>query len=698
MRQPGRRDLQRHLSGQFFAAFELAGFERRAHRVLDLPLRADADDLQKLADFHVEAVIVHGVLHPCCITILPCAAIFAMTTRSMPAVLPDQGPLSIYRARRAAGDLMPDPSQELAAEKLQSLWRALLDYKPATGMRGWAVRVGLGVAEPPQGLYLCGPVGRGKTMLMDMFYESLGLPHKRRVHFYAFMIEVHDRIHAREAEKGDPIGPVAAIIANDASVLCFDEFHITNIADAMILGRLFEALFDRGVVVVATSNRAPGELYEGGLQRERFLPFIELFKRKLDVLELGGERDYRRARLAGRREIDLPADDRAYRALEHAFIELTGNASARAETLTVQGHDLVVPRGARHDQIVSLDGQRLGTRRGVAGQLDKCVLQRTIGAVVGRREIDLPAGKPGAAIVALAAELQHVELALEKLDEGQETFALQAALVELAGRAVRGRDHDDAAIEQRLEQPPQDHRIGDVGDMEFVEAEHRCIVGDDRGDGTDRVAFFGLPRMDAVMHLDHEGVEMDAPLMRQAQRLVEHVHQHGLAAADRAAEIEPLRRLGDAQAYARRPAAHAGRRLVIEQRPPQTLQLLGGELLAGIWHKVARRAAGAVDGQRALIGEDSGHRPRCHSENRRAWQNRDATGMENPMNDDRFNMEVRKFLKIVGVSSQREIENAVRAALESGKLKGSEKLAAKMTLQIPAAGLSHTIDGTIELG
>ena len=265
----------------------------------------------------------------------------------MPAILPDQGPLAIYRARRAAGDLMPDPSQELAAEKLQSLWRALLDYKPATGMRGWAARVGLGVAEPPQGLYLCGPVGRGKTMLMDMFYESLGLPHKRRVHFYAFMIEVHDRIHAREAEKGDPIGPVAAIIANDASVLCFDEFHITNIADAMILGRLFEALFDRGVVVVATSNRAPGELYEGGLQRERFLPFIELFKRKLDVLELGGERDYRRARLAGRQVYFTPADDRAYRALEHAFIELTGNASARAETLTVQGHDLVVPRAAR---------------------------------------------------------------------------------------------------------------------------------------------------------------------------------------------------------------------------------------------------------------------------------------------------------------------------------------------------------------
>lgn len=265
-----------------------------------------------------------------------------------PSAFPDS-PLARYRARRAAGELAPDPVQELAVEKLQSLWRALVRYRPGSGGHGWRHRLGLAPApEPaPSGLYIFGQVGRGKSMLMDMFFATAPIALKRRVHFYAFMQEVHERIHEHRAMKEDPIGPVALEIAAEATLLCFDEFHVTDIADAMILGRLFMALFAQGIIVVATSNRAPDELYEGGLQRERFLPFIELLKEKLDILELDGGRDYRLARFAGRQVYFTPADDKAYRALERAFGDLTDNAPAGAVTLDIQGHRLTVPRAGK---------------------------------------------------------------------------------------------------------------------------------------------------------------------------------------------------------------------------------------------------------------------------------------------------------------------------------------------------------------
>jgi len=272
-----------------------------------------------------------------------------------------RGPLPGLRARVAAGLLEHDPAQALAAERLQELWRALAGYDPArerTGSLFSSLRARLGFrasgspredgTEAPQGLYLVGAVGRGKSMLMDLFFDTAPMARKRRVHFHRFMQEAHAFLHefrCKAAREVDPIPPLADQIVARAALLCFDEFQVHDIVDAMILGRLFEALFARGVVVVATSNTLPDDLYKDGLQRDRFLPFIALIKLRLDVIVLEAARDYRRDRLAEAGVWHVPADERAKAALDAAFLEFAGEAGGPL-ALSVLGRRLTLPRAA----------------------------------------------------------------------------------------------------------------------------------------------------------------------------------------------------------------------------------------------------------------------------------------------------------------------------------------------------------------
>ncbi len=264
------------------------------------------------------------------------------------------GPLAAYRARLAEGRLKPDPMQALAAEKLERLWRAVRSYDPHEGLSGWRARFGLARRSDPAplGLYLFGAAGRGKSMLMDLFFAASQVERKRRVHFYAFMLEIHERMHRlRQASGGanagaDLIARVADELARRAWLLCFDEFQVTNIADAVILGRLFAALFERGVVVVATSNTAPDDLYANGLQRELFVPAIRLLNERLDVLELDGGIDYRRGALARIAVYYTPLGEAARGALEESFAALADGAAGAPEDLIVQGRRLVMARAA----------------------------------------------------------------------------------------------------------------------------------------------------------------------------------------------------------------------------------------------------------------------------------------------------------------------------------------------------------------
>ena len=257
-----------------------------------------------------------------------------------------------YNALVSSGAIEADPAQAQAVEALSALETELAGYRPNRSS-GLLKRLFSGNVSAPQGLYIHGDVGRGKTMLMDLFFEDSPVTHKRRAHFHEFMADVHERIHAfrqkissGDIDDTDPVRLTAASIFDEAWLLCFDEFHVTDIADAMILGRLFTRLFELGTVVVATSNVAPDDLYKGGLNRALFLPFIEQLKSKMNVLRLDARTDFRLEKLAGMKMWLVPADKIADAALDKAWAELTKGAAYAPRDIVIKGHKLRVPHSA----------------------------------------------------------------------------------------------------------------------------------------------------------------------------------------------------------------------------------------------------------------------------------------------------------------------------------------------------------------
>ena len=279
--------------------------------------------------------------------------------------------LQRYEALVASGELRPDPDQRAAAERLDRLQREL-ETQPKRGSVLWRA---LGrKPDAPRGIYMWGDVGRGKSMLMDLFFGCLAINRKRRVHFGEFMLEVHARIaEERRKEAGDPIPPVAAAIAQEARCLAFDEMMVTNSPDAMILSRLFTALIEGGVTVVTTSNRPPRDLYRNGLNREHFLPFIALIEDRLDVLSLNGPTDYRRDRLGQQETWLVPNGPEATAQLSAAFFRLTDfpvedAAHVPSEDLEVQGRTLHVPKALKGVAVFSFR-KLCGEARGSADYL-----------------------------------------------------------------------------------------------------------------------------------------------------------------------------------------------------------------------------------------------------------------------------------------------------------------------------------------
>jgi cell division protein ZapE len=273
-----------------------------------------------------------------------------------------------YEALIEANELKPDPAQARAADAL--------DVIGANRHRGGLLSRLFGErANEPAGVYLWGGVGRGKSMLMDLAFDHLDIRPKRRVHFHEFMLETHERLRkAREREQGDPIEPVAEEIASEAALLCFDEMQVTNPADAMILSRLFGKLLGQGVKVVTTSNRPPRDLYQGGLNRELFLPFIDLIERRLMVVEVNGPTDYRLDRLTGVEVWHVPNGPGATADLSRAFFQLTDypvedRAKVPSEELDVGGgRTLHVPKSLKGVAVFSF--KRLcGEARGAADYL-----------------------------------------------------------------------------------------------------------------------------------------------------------------------------------------------------------------------------------------------------------------------------------------------------------------------------------------
>ncbi|MFN3293480.1 MAG: cell division protein ZapE [Gemmobacter sp.] len=269
---------------------------------------------------------------------------------------------ALYDARVAAGTLRPDPAQHAVLPLLEEL-RLWLEANP-TRPRGLLAGFLRKAPAVPRGLYLWGGVGRGKSMLMDLFTENLGIPGKRRVHFHAFMQEIHRAMHeVRKTGVDDALAPVAAAVARDLRCLAFDEMQITDITDAMIVGRLFQLLTDAGVVIVTTSNRPPEDLYKNGLNRALFLPFIDFLNTRMQVVQLESPTDYRQHRLQGAQVYFTPADAAAHAAMTAMWHDLTGGGPGAPLRLVVNGRDLVldhVQNGVARASFWDLCGRPLG--------------------------------------------------------------------------------------------------------------------------------------------------------------------------------------------------------------------------------------------------------------------------------------------------------------------------------------------------
>ena len=260
-----------------------------------------------------------------------------------------------YAALISAGEIESDPGQAILATRLNALAHRLEEHRLArkSSSLGWLFGKREQAGPLLKGLYVHGEVGRGKTMLMDLFFATSVVKRKRRVHFHEFMADVHDRVHSyrQEIKNGtvpeqDPIQRAAAAIAEETWLLCFDEFHVTDIADAMILGRLFTRLFELGIVVVATSNLAPGELYKDGLNRGLFLPFVALLQRHCEVVRLDARIDFRLEKLTGMPTWYAPANAKATAALDQAWRRLAGEHAGSPHELVVKGHIVRVPKAA----------------------------------------------------------------------------------------------------------------------------------------------------------------------------------------------------------------------------------------------------------------------------------------------------------------------------------------------------------------
>ncbi|UWQ74527.1 cell division protein ZapE [Leisingera sp. M658] len=264
---------------------------------------------------------------------------------------------TLYRQKIDAGELKPDPAQEAVLPHFDRIAEGLMAPPVKRGFFRKAEY------EPVQGLYLWGGVGRGKSMLMDLFVDSLEDIPARRVHFHAFMQEIHTQLHeARQSGVEDALAPVAKAVADSVRLLAFDEMQITDITDAMIVGRLFEALFAAGVTVITTSNRVPDDLYKNGLNRQLFLPFIDLIKVQMHVHEMVSPTDYRQHRLTGAQVYFAPVDTEARAQIRAIWTDLSGGP-AQPLTLEVKGREVTLPafrNGVARAAFYDLCGKMLG--------------------------------------------------------------------------------------------------------------------------------------------------------------------------------------------------------------------------------------------------------------------------------------------------------------------------------------------------